>query len=195
MTVLTDTEILKQLIHTNAVTQLEQNYDRNCVVLREQQSDNYCLTIYNLPDDTIVIKADKFPSPDTIFQGDKGECKRADYILISEEKKCIIFLEMKRARGSQKEIVFQLKGAQCLMKYCQAVGISFWGKSDFLENYEPRFVAIYHTHIYKTKIRQNKQVIDSTPINEQHSDPEFLIKVSFPHHVEFNKIAALNYKK
>lgn len=187
---LTDTEILRQLIRADATTRLQRKYDRNYVELYEPQSDNDCVKIYGLPDDIIVIKADKFPSPAAIFRGKNGESKRADYILISEEKKCVIFLEMKKTTDSQKEIVLQLKGAQCVMKYCQEVGISFWDKLDFLNGYKHRFVSVCHTSIHKTKTRQN-QSREEISINAQHRNPNFIIKISFPNHVEFNKIAAL----
>jgi hypothetical protein len=192
MTVPTDTEILGQMISTKATAQLQQQNNRNSVELCEPQANHSRVKIYGLPDDTIVIKADLFPSPDTIFQGNKGECKRADYILISEEKKCIIFLEMKKTNGAQKEIVSQLKGAQCVMKYCQEVGISFWSKPDFLNGYKHRFVSVCHTSIHKIKTRPN-QSLEEVPIRGQHSNPNFVIKVAFPNYVEFNKIAALNH--
>jgi hypothetical protein len=192
MIVLTDTDILQQLISTSATVQIKQQYERNYVELCEPQTNNSCVKISGLPDDTIVIQADKFPSPSTIFKGNKGECKRADYILISEEKKCIIFLEMKKTSDSQNTIILQLKGAQCVMKYCQEVGISFWNKSNFLNDYKHRFVSVCRTNIHKTKTRQN-QTLEKIPIKRQHSNPNFIIKVMFPDHVEFNKIAAVNH--
>jgi hypothetical protein len=191
MIVMTDTEILKQLISTSATAQLQQQNNRNYIELSDSQANNSYVKIYGLPDDVMVIKADKFHSPSTFFQGNRGECKRADYILISEEKKCIIFLEMKKTNDSQKEIVLQLKGAQCVMKYCQEVGISFWNKSNFLNGYKHRFVSVCHTNIHKTKTRQQSR--EEISISKQHSNPNFIIKVAFPNHVEFNKIAALNH--
>jgi hypothetical protein len=176
MIVMTDTDILQQLISTSAAVQIkqQQQHKRNYVELCKPQTNNSCVKICGLPDDTIVIQADKFPPPSTIFQGNKGECKRADYILISEEKKCIIFLEMKKTSDSQKTIVSQLKGAQCVMKYCQEVGISFWNKSNFLNDYKHRFVSVCRTNIHKTKTRQN-QNLEEIPINRQHSNTNFII--------------------
>ncbi|MDR1484593.1 MAG: hypothetical protein LBT09_07185 [Planctomycetaceae bacterium] len=189
---MTDTEILQQLINIGATAQPQLQHNRNYVELCDPQAGNSCVKIYGLPDDIVVIKADKFPPPHNIFQGSKGERKRADYILISEEKKCIIFLEMKKTNDTQKEIILQLKGAQCVMRYCQEVGISFWNKADFLNGYKHRFVSVCHTNIHKTKTRQN-QSLEKILINQQHSKPNFIIKVAFPNHVEFNKIAALDH--
>ncbi|MDR2705898.1 MAG: hypothetical protein LBC02_08995 [Planctomycetaceae bacterium] len=99
---------------------------------------------------------------------------------------------MKKTNDSQNEIVLQLKGAQCVMKYCQEVGISFWSKSDFLNGYKHRFVSVCHINIHKTKTRQH-QFREEVSIRRQHSNPNFVTKIAFPNHVEFNKIAALNH--
>ena len=44
--------------------------------------------------------------------------------------------------SKEKEIIQQLKGAQCFVEYCQAIGKSFWEKQDFLDDYKYRFVSI-----------------------------------------------------
>jgi hypothetical protein len=76
----TDTEILRQMINTNATVQPQQQNNRNFVELCEPQTNNSRVKIYGLPDDTVVIKADTFPSPDTIFQGNKGECNGCSFL-------------------------------------------------------------------------------------------------------------------
>lgn len=97
--------------------------------------------ICGLPDNAIVIKVDAFTAPDAVFAGSHDECKRADYVIISDAagKKVIVYIEMKARKGSEKAIIQQLKGAQCFIMYCREIGRSFWKKQNFLEGYRHRF--------------------------------------------------------
>ena len=74
----------------------------------------------------------------------QGECKRADYIILTniKNKKIAIFLELKSGNPDNKDSINQLKGAFCLYKYLQKVGQIFWGYTDFLTDYEIKFAVI-----------------------------------------------------
>ncbi len=47
------------------------------------QSPDSCVEIRGIPDNTIILKIDRFPDPSAIFKGNNGECKRADYAIIT----------------------------------------------------------------------------------------------------------------
>jgi hypothetical protein len=140
----------------------------------------------NHPDDAMIIKVDRFLSPDKIFNGNKGECKRCDYVIISPEKRCILYIEIKRTKdkGGWKHIVEQLKGGQCFVSYCRTVGKHFWDKKDFLSGYKNRFICIGHTNIAKRKTRIDKH-------SKRHDTPDKAMKIDWPNHLQFNHLAGL----
>ncbi|WP_293089052.1 hypothetical protein [Okeania sp. SIO3B5] len=187
-----DIDILKRMIQPRATVALESEYQKNIVKLTED-CDNYTVTIYGMPnyDEVIVIKVDTFSAPTTIFQGSRGECKRADFAIIAdiiEKGKFIVFIEMKRGKNTskEKEIIQQLKGAKCFVEYCQAIGKSFWEKGDFLDNYKYRFVSIKNIKIPKSKTRYESKA-------NIHDTPENMLKISSPHHIQFNHL--IGHKK
>lgn len=181
---MTDMDILSQMIKDSALVQLGDNYGKPFVKLIESQAPDSLATINHLPADSIVIKADEFRSPNDVFKGEKGECKRADYVLISEEKKCIIYIEMKQNKCQWNQIVKQLQGAQCFVKYCQEIGKGFWEKNDFLDGYKSRFISIGRTSISKQKTRITKN-------SNCHDTPDRALKINCPNYIHFNRIAAL----
>ena len=90
-------------------------------------------------------------------------------------------MELKKAKSSNKEVIEQLTGAQCLIAYCREIGKKFWKQRDFLNGYEYRFVSIGHISIakQKPKIPHNARV---------HDTPEHMMKIVAPHYLHFNKI-------
>ena len=154
---MSDIAILREMIQQKAIVTLEDYKDKKKAILEEKEATpsvnkkiskkaNYAVDVLGLPDedDVIVIKVDNFKSPSNIFNGTKGECKRADFVIVADIKprKIIIFIELKAGNPDTKEIVEQFKGAECFIQYCQAIGRSFWNESGFLHGYESRFVAI-----------------------------------------------------
>lgn len=179
---MTDMEILSQMIKETARVELQKEYGNALVTLHEPQASDTSATIRNLPSDALVIKVDAFKSPDDIFNGSNGECKRADYVIISLEKKCILYIELKRTKDNWEQIVKQLIEAECFVKYCQEIGKSFWNENSFLHGYEHRFISIGHTSIAKrkTRITRNSSIHDS---------PDKAMKVDWPHYLQFNHLA------
>lgn len=182
-----DMDILSELINKAALIPLQQEYGKTIARLIEPQAPDAIATIRNLPSDALVIKTDAFPSPDSIFNGSKGECKRADYVIISTEKKCMLFIEIKRTKDEWAQIVKQLIGAQCLMKYCQEIGKSFWKEAGFLDGYRSRFISIGHTGIAKRPTRVEKTA-------KCHDTPDKAMKIDWPHHLQFNQLAGIGKK-
>lgn len=180
---MTELEILNQMIKDIAKVSLDFKKDKASVKLDEPQAPGSSVVICGIPPDAIVIKVDAFRSPDTVFAGSKGECKRADYVIIADSghKKRILYIEMKKTKASLKEVVKQLTGAKCFMSYCQEIGKSFWNEKNFLKDYQHRFVSIGHTGIKKRKTRMER-------ITSKHDTPETLMKIDYPNRLQFNHL-------
>lgn len=184
MTPDTDRKILSQMFRETALVSLGEKHGKPFVELREPQSPDSVVTIMNVPADAVVLKVDAFDSPDSIFKGEKGECKRADYAIISAEKKCILYIEIKSVKDEWPQIVKQLKGAECVVKYCREIGKTFWEENSFLSDYTNRFISIGHTRVplRKTKITDDEGL---------HDAPERAMKIDWPHFLQFNRLAGL----
>jgi hypothetical protein len=182
---MSDMDILKELLKNDALVPLTLNYKRYKVVLKEPQSPTSQVEIAGIPQNTFVVKIDKFFDSSTIFNGNKGECKRADYAIITEynSKKKILCIEMKKTKGSKAEIIQQLRGAICVLKYCQEIGKQFWNKSKFLDGFEYRFISFGHTAIRKRRTRITKKT------SLKHDTPENMMKIDWPANIRFNKLA------
>ena len=176
-----DFDILQDLIKTEALASTEYEYNKKIIVLEEpgnQTQSAYSLKIRNVPDDIIAFKADAFPPPDKIFKSSKGECKRADYVVIASDDRAnwIVHIEMKSGKGDpENEVAQQLRGAQCLVAYCRAIGQEFWQEPEFLEkkNYQQRFISIKNIGVAK-----RPTLIE--PKFGQHDMPERMLKINAP---------------
>ncbi len=169
---MSDMEILDRLIRTDARIRTRQEHDKTLAELKEPQTSDSSVTIRSLPPDALIIKTDCFPSPDAIFKGNKGECKRSDYVVISEQNKCILYIEVKRTSDSWTEVTQQLAGASCFIAYCRTVVEAFWGERDFLSSYKERFVCFRHTRTdqkRRTREERNSDVHD-TPLKAKKID-------------------------
>ena len=175
-----DFDILQDLIQNDALVLAKDEYNKKIIVLKESgnQQPEYSLKIRNVPDDIIAFKADAFPPPNNIFKNSKGECKQADYVVIASDDRAnwIVHIEMKSGKGdSEKEVEQQLRGAQCLVAYCRAIGQEFWQEQDFLEkkNYQQRFISIKNIGVAK-----RETLIE--PKSGRHDMPERMLKISTP---------------
>lgn len=186
---MSDLEILREMIKDSARVDLVESYNgKSEVVLVESQQTNSSVTIYGLPETTIVIKADAFTSPNSVYKGLRGECKRADFIVVvsSEVTKTIVFIEMKAGKGeTEAEIIKQLKGAKCFFSYCQEIGRSFWNEPSFLQGYNLRFVSIRESSIAKRSTRPNRQAAI-------HDQPERMLKLLGNRSLQFKILAGVN---
>jgi hypothetical protein len=185
---MSDIAILKQIIQNTARVPLEEDvYGKRKVILTETNPPNYSVTINGIPDDdqVIVIKSDNFVEPKAVFQGSKGECKRADFVIIAntDKKKLIFCIELKSGNPDNKEIIKQLKGAYCFTIYCQEVGKVFWEKSDFLQNYEYRFISIKNISVSARPSLQKETIM----INNRR---EIMFKIESPQYLQFNQLIA-----
>lgn len=199
---MSDIAIMKEMIKETATVPLENNNNKKKVILKEtatvplegnnnkkkvikiKKEQEYSVTIHGMPndDEVIIIKADTFSSPDKFFQGNNGECKRADFVIIAntQKQKVILCIEMKAGKGGlEKEIIQQLKGAQCFVAYCREIGQLFWNNRNFLKGYEYRFISIKDISVSKKPSRTKTAI---------HDCPERMLKISSPKYLEFQHL-------
>ena len=182
---MSDTTILKRLLQPNVLLPLAEHYESKKVTLIEHQAQDSWVEIHNIPHDAVVIDLDRAFYNQNLFQGSSGECKRADYVVISELAKKVLFIEMKRSNAPALDIVNQLKGALCAFEYCQVIVREFFQEADFLKNYQKRFISLRHTGGTK----QKTEIERTTPLGTIHNNPEFPLRVSWAKVIQFNKIA------
>ncbi len=177
-----DLDVLRELIRDEAVVTVKKDqHGNNFLELKEPgggKSPGYKIKVLNTPEDAIAIKSDMFPSPKKIFRNTKGECKRADFVIIAKDgkKNWIIYIEMKRSSyGSEKEIIRQLQGSRCFLDYCRTVGRTFWEKPGFLEEevYQQLYVSVKNIGVDKKPSRGAKRP-------SLHDCPENMLKISAP---------------
>lgn len=172
-----DLIILNELINENALVVLEEGcYGKLQVTLVEPKSvgsPGYNINIVGIPKHSIVIKIDEFPAPKPIFKGDKGECKRADFVIITNAY--IVFIELKRGTGKNPEIIQQLQGAKCVVDYFRIIATNFWDEPNFLDmtHYKYRFISIKNFALNKKPTYQQ----DSKEI---HDSPRKMLKITAP---------------
>jgi hypothetical protein len=186
MMVRTDLDILNDMVMDSAKVNLESRSDpdKASVTLKEPQSPTSKVTIYGLPFDAIVIKVDKFKSPDTILTKARDQRKRSDYIIVASKnnKKNILYIEIKTTKGNAKDIIKQLKGSVCFVGYCKEIAKEFWHEKDFLSKFNPRFVSITRTSsIDKKRTRINKK-------HNPNDTPERMMKLKYPNKQQFNEL-------
>lgn len=182
--IMPDIEILHEMIKDDVKLELGTRNGKTHITLVEPQNDKGSITVCGLPENVIAFKADAFKSPDAVFNGAKGECKRADFVIVADtgKKKVILCIEMKATKDSAREIIQQLAGSRCFIAYCQEIGKEFWQRQDFLNGYVYRFVSIGHISMAKRKTRITRQV-------GLHDRPERMLKIDWPHYLQFNQLA------
>jgi hypothetical protein len=180
---MTDIEILKEMLDQSMIVCLQEKQEgthiRYSVILKETQY-NYSVSIEGMPnpDEVIIIDAEKFKVIPHVFKGNKGQGKRADFVIVANTKteKIILCIELKKTKKPPDFIIKQLKGAKCFMIYCQALVKNFWEKHDFLDGYEYRFVTIGHINTNKTTTRMNNRKGDNASTSEIHDSPEKMLR-------------------
>lgn len=135
-----DLAILRDLFQKDVLATVEGHEIR----LEERDNTRYTLTITRTPRDIIAFKTDMFPDLKRVFKNSRHECRRADYVIVahSDYRRWIVYVEMKIGKRNSSDIKLQLRGAECLVAYCRAIGQQFWGERGFLEGYTSRFVSV-----------------------------------------------------
>ncbi len=175
---MSDIDLLSQIIVDTAIVSHTPTGNNKCSVdLSENRHGNisYNLKINGIPEDSVTFRADNFPEAVGFYRGDRGENKRADYVIVakSNNKKWILFIEVKSGKNYEnKEIVKQLKGAECVVAHCRAVAKRFWNANSFLDSniYENRFISI-------VKVNMNKLPTCNRLSGKIHNKPENMLKL------------------
>ncbi len=183
---MSDIAILKDMINPEATVCLEDYHNKKVVKLSEPFPGNYSVTIFGMPDEdqSIAIKADAFTAPKKIFSDSKHQCKRADFVIITEsnDERFVLCIELKAGQGgSEADIIKQLKGAKCFVSYCREIGKEFWENPTFLEDYQYRFVSIRHINIPKQPTRHLRK-------NVLHDHPKRMLKITSTRGLQFKKL-------
>lgn len=135
-------ELLRLLKPNMIVHHFDDNGVRS-VRLKEDKEPKCFVDLTYIPDDALVIRADRFPAPSRVFKEINKCCCRADFILISQSAKKVVFIELKCGKRYKKQHVeAQLRGAACVIEYCQSILHWFLGVSNTLSEYERRFVCL-----------------------------------------------------
>jgi len=159
-------DTLQKLLHSNAIAPVVMDRGQHSVTLVEE---TYNFTLRHIPNDSIVIKCDKFPNlcalGQEFFLNENGECKRADYALISESSNVIMFFELKKSKRSSKraDAILQLKGATCVVNYCGLIAAEFLNKPRIFDGFLYRYYIVHHDSLRKRSFREDRPIDNSTP--------------------------------
>lgn len=183
---MSDIDKLKDLIHPKAIVQLvDGDYGKYKAELREPKEPDSVLWISGIPENTIIFNLDDFsPEPDQIFAGNKQECCRSDYVIISDNNgdRQVVFLEMKSGDDKNSHIKNQLRGANAFVNYCKAILDSFWQYDFKFSSYVCHYVVCKHTSTKKpTRTSSND------PAN---TDVDNMLKLVGSHTFQFNRLIA-----
>jgi hypothetical protein len=178
-----DTEILDRLFKSRArVMPTIDPHGKRYVILAESAQANSSIRICHLPDDAFVVNVDKFEGPNHVFQCSVGECKRADFAIISESYRSILYIELKSGSCVKGEVIQQLMGARCFIRYCKEIVGLFWDNGNFMNGYSERFVSF-------VKIAASQRPITEISSN-LHDCPARFLKIKHPDrsYQNFNKL-------
>lgn len=180
-----DCNVLKRMFNPDVLIALVDYHGKKKVILEEPQTTDSTVAVFNIPDDAVVVDLDRAFNNEKLFAGSQGECKRADFLLISEQQQKVIFIEMKRGKAKEGDIIKQLTGSLCAFEYCQRIADAFFNEADFLAGYQKRFVSLTHIGSIKTRtsIGRKQQVV---PV---HDKPERMMKISGRKALQFKQIA------
>ena len=196
--VMSDMDILNEMFQPEVRVQKEQDAHSKKwnVILREPNMQDSKMTVNNIPSDAVIVKAESFfavivennsLTKRPFFVGDRGECKRADFIMISEKEKVAIFIEMKRDKAGGVGVIKQLAGAACLFAYCQKIGELFWEKQDFLKGYTHLYIGVGHTSISKKPV-EIKPKKDIHGIPRRHNKPNDFKIINRPGNLQYSQL-------
>lgn len=122
-----DIEILTEMFSCKVLVPLHYEGHRPPSVELTDKKSKGTVNIKGLPHNSIVIRAEDFDDPLAVFNCSRGECRRADFVIVSNDaKRWIICVEIQDGnRKEPREVIEQLKGALCFMNYCKCIGEEF----------------------------------------------------------------------
>ena len=187
--IVNDIKILQEMLVSDAQVRLQQERDKPPFVKLKDKQSKGTVEITGLPHNSIVIRAEDFEDSLAVFKGSKGERKRADFVIISNQErgKWIICIEIEGSRDKGgAEVVEQLKGALCFVNYCKCVGKEFWLEQEFLDGYKYRFVHMVHINLEKRKTRSYSPHIQSK--GKLHDTPDAFLRFLWSPYLHFSRL-------
>lgn len=182
-----DINILKELLRDEMIftPNHDANQDMQILALTDPDSPETKVSIMGVPECSIAIKSDYFKEVTKFFTSCHGECKRSDYILVSSkpEENWLIYIELKSSskNTNNKAIAQQLCGSHCFFQYCKVVVEKFWKKSEFMKDYNERYVVFSSTGM---SVKRPVCLAPDCPI---HDTPKKALRVG-GNRVQFNML-------
>ena len=153
---------LKKLLVDDVVVYPTKVGGNSCILHEEEK---YSYKIRSVPNDSIAFKSDKFPNTkEVFFSGEKNECKRADYVLVSDSKRTVMIFELMQSKiKTNEEVIAQLKGARCILDYCASISSAFLNEKDIFADYDYRYYKVVFGMSQKRSFSGWKKSDNSTP--------------------------------
>ena len=186
-----DIEILREMLISSAQVPLRQQQGGFPSVELTDRQANTTVEIKGLPHDSIVVRAEDFEDPLTIFEGSKGERKRADFVIVSngERGKWIICIETQAGNYKRRaEVIEQLKGALCFVHYCKCIGKKFWEWEEFLDDYQYRFISMADINSNKGTKKTQHYSPHMQPTRGLHDTPDAFLKFLRSPRLHFSRL-------
>lgn len=124
---------LRELLHDDMLLATPAN--SSSIDLKDEATT---ITLRGIPTNYLIVKMDAFPSlnhtsPKKVFKGDRGEAKRADYVLIDGDNNKLVFIEIKAKKETKprEHVAQQLLGAWCVMDYFLTTKYYFCQNKDY----------------------------------------------------------------
>lgn len=178
---MSDAVLLDRMIADGAKVDLVPVGTKHKAVLMDAPDAPARLEILNVPADALVIRIDQCFDNTRLISSLNGARQRSDFLIVSEAKERILFIEIKAGEASANAIK-QLQGSLCALRYCQCIAEQFHNTPKFLSNYSQRFVVF-------RRIRGRKKttkIVRQSGKGHQVSKP---MKINGDR-VQFNEIAA-----
>lgn len=182
--------MLRKMLVSTAQLPLHPSPGRPSVKLTDKQAKT-TVEIKGIPHDSVVIRAEDFENPLTIFNGSKGERKRADFVIVAIDgiRKWIICIETQAGNSKTRtHVEQQLKGAACFMSYCNCIGKMFWQSKVFLDDYQYRHVSIVDISSAREIKKTRHYPFYIQPQGGLHNTPAGFLKIYRSDSLYFSKL-------
>ncbi|MDR1964739.1 MAG: hypothetical protein LBQ50_13275 [Planctomycetaceae bacterium] len=152
---------LKIAFHKLLIPELFGKINNQTAILEENEPDAKLkiVNIDEVPNDSILIKIDYGQAYNNIFRNQKGELKRCDYILVAnlnENKKVLLFIEMKSQYIDGNELIQKFHASECLFDYIVSTLKHFHDQNINCDEYKKRFILFQKKRIDKKGTRPSK---------------------------------------
>jgi len=160
-------EALRELLVNDLLGDIFQEHGVFSVRLKETgvEAKLKQVDLLGVPENSLLIKLDAYEQPVSLFNGNKGERKRCDYILFTlvNGKGYALFIELKSAKLKTSEYICQFKGAECVVDYCHAALKRFHDHDQLLAHFNKRFIVFYRPRIAKQRTRPKMTSGNTSP--------------------------------